>query len=268
MPTARTELAVALLDGRMYVAGGFGGPAAFESYDPETDSWATHRSLPLGLDHPSLAALGGQVYLTGGSQAQLWAYDPESDSWSVRAPMPQARYAAAAVTVGEAMYVIGGSGVEATNVLRYDPATDSWSVRGQLAQVRDHVAAVALDGKVYILGGRNLGALNSTAIYDPSAETVTPGPNMMDSRSGFGAAAVGPFVCAAGGEVLGIPSLTRQTAECWDTRDDTWAWVDNLPRPLHGVGAVGLEDRMYFFGGAEVAASAVPALGWVYILEP
>lgn len=268
MPTKRSELAVARVDRRFYVAGGYGGLNAFESYDPDTGSWEQHADLPVGLNHPSLGAVDGLVYLTGGSQNRMWAYDPQSDSWEARAAMPQSRYAAAAVGLAGALYIVGGSGVNATDILRYDPSSDSWSTRGQLDQVRDHLCATVLNGKIYILGGRRGATVRTTAIYDPMTEDLRAGPPMMDSRAGFGAAAIGRFICAAGGEVLGFPSVTRQTAECWDTSNDSWTFVDDLPRPLHGVGAAALEGRMYLFGGATAAGTIDGSEGWLTILEP
>ena len=47
MPTIRTELAVAELDGQIYVAGGLGGLTAFEAYDPKTDTWTARAALPM-----------------------------------------------------------------------------------------------------------------------------------------------------------------------------------------------------------------------------
>ena len=50
MPTARSELAVAALDGRIYVAGGigrFGTSDAFEVYDPKKNAWARLAPLPM-----------------------------------------------------------------------------------------------------------------------------------------------------------------------------------------------------------------------------
>ncbi|MDD9964670.1 MAG: hypothetical protein OXR73_00480 [Myxococcales bacterium] len=270
MPTPRTELAVALLGDRIYVAGGFGGFNAFESYAPDSDSWETHADLPVGLQHPSLAAVGGHVYLTGGRQTGLFAYDPSTDAWTERASMPQARYAAAAVALGDGLYVVGGTGDDALAIWHYDPASDAWSRRGELDMVRDHLTVVALAERLYIIGGRPGGGdvYNSVQIYDPADQSLTPGPAMQEGRSGFGAAAVGPWICAAGGEVLISPYFVRDTAECLDPERGTWALVDPLPRPLHGVGAAGYKGRMYLFGGAERAASASPRRGWVHILEP
>ena len=55
MPTARSELAAAALDGRIYVAGGiaqWGTTAAFEAYDPATDRWEELPPLPEAVSPP------------------------------------------------------------------------------------------------------------------------------------------------------------------------------------------------------------------------
>src|SRR5258705_1285193 len=70
MPTRRSELASALLDGKIYVAGGIGEAwttrAEVERYDIAADSWTPVAPLPLGLNHLGMAALNGHVYVTGG----------------------------------------------------------------------------------------------------------------------------------------------------------------------------------------------------------
>ena len=70
-PTKRTEVAVAELNGKIYVVGGFAEPdmsnaleygitKVVEVYDPETDSWTTATPLPEGRHHvvlPHLAVM-------------------------------------------------------------------------------------------------------------------------------------------------------------------------------------------------------------------
>ena len=46
MPSARTEVAVAEVDGKVYVAGGFGGGTALEIYHPEEDRWSRGAPVP------------------------------------------------------------------------------------------------------------------------------------------------------------------------------------------------------------------------------
>src|SRR3990172_13431223 len=61
MPTQRSEMPAVALDGLIYVPGGFGGEAAFEAYDPLTDTWQSLPLLPDGRDHLMAAAPGGGV---------------------------------------------------------------------------------------------------------------------------------------------------------------------------------------------------------------
>src|SRR5262245_38288584 len=94
MPTRRSELASALLDGKIYVAGGIGENwttrTEVERYDPAADTWDTVAPLPVGLNHLGMAAAAGKVYVTGGyadvnfviDQAATYAYDPAANAWT------------------------------------------------------------------------------------------------------------------------------------------------------------------------------------------
>jgi N-acetylneuraminic acid mutarotase len=270
MPTPRTELAVAEQDGKIYVAGGYGGLTAFEAYDVATDTWMVLADLPVGREHPSLAALRGEIYLTGGSGVETWAYDPGTDTWSEHAPLLFARHAAAAVTHGEALYVVGGTGPNPTALQKYDPTLDTWTELAPLGIVRDHVAAVALLGKIYALGGRaGVGSVyNSTEVYDVATDTWSEGTPLLEGRSGFGAAVVGDRIYVAGGEVLVPPFSVRTTAEALDPVANRWGLVAPLPMPLHGIGAVGYAGLVWIFGGVSNPASASPRGGLLHVYEP
>jgi len=51
MPSARTEVAVAELGGKIYVVGGFGGERELEIYDPSADRWSRGAAIPRALHH-------------------------------------------------------------------------------------------------------------------------------------------------------------------------------------------------------------------------
>jgi N-acetylneuraminic acid mutarotase len=271
MPTIRTELAVAEHGGRIYVAGGYGGPSAFEGYDPDSNAWVQLADLPVPLDHPSLAAGGGLIYLTGGDGAALYSYDPAKDEWVDRPPMIYPRYAAAMVALGDELFVIGGTGPADTVLQRYNRLSGEWSEGAELSVTRDHVAAVVRDGKIYALGGRaGLGVMHtSVEIYDPVANTWTPGTAMQESRSGFGAAVIGGQIYVAGGEVLELPAFSvRDTVERFDPAAGQWHFEAPLPSPLHGIGATTWDGRFLIFGGASEPAAADPRTGIVHIYGP
>ena len=55
MPSSRTEIAVAEVDGKIYVVGGFRGERELEIYDPSTDRWSRGASIPRAVHHAGAA---------------------------------------------------------------------------------------------------------------------------------------------------------------------------------------------------------------------
>ena len=98
MPTARVCHSAAVLDGKIYVSGGFTTSRelsdAFEAYDPVTNTWATLASLSEArADHAS-AAFNGRLYVfggwaPGGRMDLVEVYSPASNIWA-RAAEPSA----------------------------------------------------------------------------------------------------------------------------------------------------------------------------------
>src|SRR5689334_25073454 len=88
MPAPRGELAVTVLDGRLYaLAGAAQGQDATplaQAYSPATDTWWTLAPIPQGLTHAGATSLNGKVYVVGGFTANVHAgavdsvfeYDP------------------------------------------------------------------------------------------------------------------------------------------------------------------------------------------------
>jgi N-acetylneuraminic acid mutarotase len=69
MPTSRSELPAAALDGRIYAAGGiaqWGTTAAFKAYDPATDRWEELTPLPEAVHQLAAVATDDRIYVTGG----------------------------------------------------------------------------------------------------------------------------------------------------------------------------------------------------------
>ena len=115
LPTARSEVTAAELNGKIFVFGGFGsGATANEEYDPATDTWRQRAPIPLGVDHAAAVAVGGNIYLIGGFDGRwgplnnVWAYDPETDAWTAKASLPTPRGALGAALVDGKIYAIGG----------------------------------------------------------------------------------------------------------------------------------------------------------------
>src|SRR5262245_17025395 len=91
MPTARQELATAVLNGKIYAIGGYDSSGAptniVEVYDPTTNTWTSAHPIPRALHHNSAAVAGGKLYSFGGPSTDVFVYDELNDSWSAVASM-------------------------------------------------------------------------------------------------------------------------------------------------------------------------------------
>ncbi len=128
----------AVLNGKIYVFGGFTRPANIAAWQQ------TNRA---------------------------WVYDPASDAWKELAAMPTPRGAGWAVEAGGKFYVIGGAQANLRGnptapfthgtpqlalgtMEEYDPATNQWRSRESMPTPRNHLLAAAVNGKIYALCGR------------------------------------------------------------------------------------------------------------------
>ena len=104
MPTARSEIAGTILDGKIYIIGGFDrsgrSTTATEVYDPMANEWTTAAPLPQPLDHTAAASFEGKLYVVGGGYLtidnllnKLFIYDPSTNKCTEVANLPIARCA-------------------------------------------------------------------------------------------------------------------------------------------------------------------------------
>jgi hypothetical protein len=118
LPQVRGGHGAVVLNGKIYVAGGLGD--VLQVYDPSTDAWAQYAS-PWARFTPGVAAVGGKMYVFGGSAYQTTCcggplpvatvdrVDPATATWEQVTSMPTARTGLAAAVVGGSVYLIGGS---------------------------------------------------------------------------------------------------------------------------------------------------------------
>ena len=66
MPSARSEVAVAEVNGKVYVVGGFGAGRELEIYDPAADRWTRGAPIPRAVHHAAAVGLGGKLFVVGG----------------------------------------------------------------------------------------------------------------------------------------------------------------------------------------------------------
>lgn len=205
MPFAAGSSASAVIDGKIYVAGGI-----------------------VGTTTTGLAAV----------------LDPATSTWTSIAPMPRPRNHAASGTDGKRLFVFGGRGAGSgdSNVVAdgfgdvqiYDPATNSWVVSdgsdgapASLPQARGGFGkAVWLNGEFWVIGGEtehDRGASKSGTyarvdIFDPTRNRWRAGPPLSIPRHGiFPLTDAGLLYVAGGGRSAG-GSESNVLEILWPTR--------------------------------------------------
>jgi hypothetical protein len=127
IPTPRSGLTAAVIDGKIYVAGGYilsGGVVrqdVLQVYDPTTQTWSTLSDMPEARTGIAAASVRGRMYVFGGEPAssvsKALEYDPTSDFWSELQDMPSAGSFAGVAAFKDTIYVVGGGPV---NLNRFD----------------------------------------------------------------------------------------------------------------------------------------------------
>ncbi|MEA2905987.1 MAG: hypothetical protein QOI12_3374 [Alphaproteobacteria bacterium] len=222
MPEGGTHNSIAVLDGKIYVAGGFAGrqhtlpTASAYSYDPATDTWRKLGSLSSPRASISLAAVDGKIHAFGGrlmgeesSLPTHEVYDPKTDKWTLGAPMPSSRDHAGLWTVDGKVFVFGGrTGDSASSVALnevYDPKSDKWSTMAPMPTPRSSSAYAQYRGLLFFAGGEckttNAGrtSFDENEAYDPKTNTWRKLAALPSGRHGFAAASVGNTLYVLGG---------------------------------------------------------------------
>lgn len=288
-PGARTEIAAAALDGKIYVAGGFSRPSLssvldfaisrdVEVYDPAADSWTHTTPMPAGRHHMGMVALDGYVYVVGGfakSGLSVWhavnsvyRFDPKTQEWRERAPMPTARGALGVAVFQGKLFAIGGydgkQNVRATEI--YDPNTDSWSSAAPMSAPRDHLAVASVGGRIYAIGGRsNLKYRQNTGVaeaYDPVTDHWDYVANLPTARSGIGAGVIGGHIYVLGGE---SGEGTFDTNEKYLPQADRWETATPVPTARHGLGVAVIGERLYAIGGGPTPGASFSQINEIFI---
>src|SRR5438270_12703292 len=90
MPSARQEISTAVINGRIFVIGGFDSAGAststVEVYDPTTNSWSSAAPIPMATNHNAAAVAAGKLYAFGGTSNRVFLYNPGPNTWTDLVP--------------------------------------------------------------------------------------------------------------------------------------------------------------------------------------
>jgi len=266
---ANSEMAVAEVDGKILVLGGYPSSRETKStvqrYDPGGDRWELTTPMPVGLNHNMAATVNGKLYMIGGQLTdagagnfsdRVFEFDPSTRQWRERARMPAARGAGVAVVADSKIYVAGGRPPRGSDFAVYDPQADTWRTLPDMPTARNHLAGAELDGKVYIVGGRFEAGFQSpqsavVEVFDPATNSWSTRAPMPKARGGINGVAANGCLHVFGGE--GNASAVNGLHFDHDAYNpvlNTWTSLAPMPVPVHGVtGAVFLNGLIYLPGG-------------------
>ncbi|MFC1716787.1 Kelch repeat-containing protein [Candidatus Poribacteria bacterium] len=259
MPTARTLLAAAVVDGIIYAIGGAtvvpSKLATVEAYDPETDTWEEKADMPTARMFLSAASVDGKIYAIGGEIGNLVftraveVYDPVTDKWTRKADMPTSRSTCATAVVDGIIYVIGGvvGACRGTRTVEaYDPKTDKWARKADMPTGRWWAVGAAVDGVIYAIGGETSCDAPTGAVeaYDPAADVWTKMTNKP-----FQNRILAPGTVAVANGRIYVPGVEGMGS--YDPVTDTWTREPNMHTPRDVSAVADVNDRIYVIGGSK-----------------
>ena len=269
VPTGRRDLAVGVVNNKIYAIGGTveDGSNAFttvEEYDPATDRWTTKTSLTTGRYDLAVGVVNNKIYAIGGcsglgclSLKTIEEYDPVTDQWTTKASMQSPGNRFAAGVVNNKIYAIGGAG---NSVEEYDPLTDTWTPKAPILTVRSSHAVGVVGGKIYAIGGGTVAESTIVEEYDPATDTWTTKAPMPTGRQSLAVGVVNNKIYAIGGVTS---NLFLTGVEEYDPSNDTWMTKTPVPSggPSTDPSAGVVNNKIYAMGGGNLNISAIVVEG-------
>ena len=260
MPSARQELATAVLNGKIYVMGGFDSQRhstnTVDVYNPATGIWTSARPLPVLVNHNAAAVVAGKIYQFGGTK-NLFVYDPGTDSWSELAtPHFQHGFTAAVGVIDDKIYVAGGVDAQGVGneVEVYDPATNVWTSLAPMKVKRNHCTGGVINGKFYVASGRgSTGAEQAFEVYNPQTNSWATLQSLSSFRSGAASGVVHGEMYVMGGEAPGGGSVVG-VVEVFNPITNSWRTIQDMVSPRHGIWGAVIGHKIHVAGGADVAS--------------
>ena len=145
-------------------------------FDPITLEWAHVSRLLTGRSGCGIAAVGTQLFVFGGYNAENAVLDSiecldtaaASPEWELLpAPMPGGRYFPGIATIGDHVYVIGGYDRDFNPVAsaeRFDVRTRQWTQLPKMHAARGVLGVGVLGDDIYAIGGGGDGGVRLTSV--------------------------------------------------------------------------------------------------------
>ena len=280
MPTARSDLGLTVVNGKIYAIGGqvlvyqdreqteSKDVGTNEVYNPSNDSWSEKSPIPIPSSDFATAVYQGKIYCIGGGvtnvfndSTQSWEtniskgfnliYDPTTDKWENKTAMPIPEINTQANVLNGKIYLLGGY-PNASIVEMYNPANDNWTLMTSMP-TGFNGASVVYYNKIFEIGNMNWNQ-PQTIVYDPqnnswNVEWKSPdfiGQSIAVATSGtYAPQKIYVFTIP-----IGSPTNTVIENKVFDPTNQSWAEDSAVPTTRgRGYAIVADNDLIYVIGG-------------------
>ncbi len=277
-PVTRFESPNAVVDGKLYVFGGFidtalDASARTDVFDPFQNTWTQMADMPLAVTHAGVAVVGTDIYLAGGFVGawpglvtdQVMKYDTLTNSWTIMTSLPAPRAAGGLVFLGNHLHFFGGLNAARTADMEdhwmfdlTNPAA-GWTPLAPLPDARDHFGFIDFDGMAYAIGGEHLlnedhGNDAEVDAYDPAQDAWLPVQPLPVARSHNHTSTfmVKGRIVIIGGQADGpSQAITLADVLSYDPNTNQWIALPPVPAPVQAIAAKAIGNLVIITGGAD-----------------
>lgn len=261
MPSSNHDLTAAVVDGRLYVAGGvtsdYGFPAKTKAFDelleldPTQWKWRAAAKFSLPRIYCATVAFEGRVWVLGGDELHpdgqrrastlAETFDPRSSKLTRAPDLPIALQAPLAFVAGKRLWIVGSRNrSELGQMASIGSGETSWRIEADALPHMWALAGAVLDDKLYACVPNT-----GLALFEPTARrwSVIPGPTR--ARSAQVAAWRGEVWIMGGCDIA-------DWSETWiyNPTQRRWRRGPSLPMKLAWGAAAVIDDRLVVTGGA------------------
>lgn len=216
IPNQTTNLALAVVDGKIYAIGGDKFQNINREYNPQTNSWRILESMPTARQHIDCGVFDDNIFIMGGLTS--WemiskkheVYNITTNTWSEKAAIPSLRNCPAVVTKDSLIYVIGGGGSKASiweetaSIECYNIKSNTWERKGDLPYKLYKPAAIVVNNELMVLGGsttigENTVTLDKVLIYNSESDEWIETTPLPSKNIFFGCTSIGNKIYVIGG---------------------------------------------------------------------
>ncbi|PKL76189.1 MAG: hypothetical protein CVV27_11580 [Candidatus Melainabacteria bacterium HGW-Melainabacteria-1] len=263
-PTSRSGAMAELIDGDIYVIGGYqsGTSDRLEIYDVSSNTWRTGATMPDQSPNLTTTVLSDELYAIGGSGGSqtIYKYDPDNNIWSnLNLTVDHPHVGAVAEGYNGKLYIIGGEGSSGRVVEVCDPnggaIPEDHCIPKQTSPTRRFEAASALyNGKIYVIGGGDNTTEDRITAYDIEDDkwitSLTPMPKRLRQAR---TAVLNNRIYVVGG--IDESGNASDGIYEYNPIGNSWRTLRRLPSGREGAAVAGISSRLYVIGGENSSGS-------------